>query len=154
MQVSRRDAGLAFAGVLLLAIAVVRVAVPDRLRLRALSVQGLDIDDEPLPSGDTISREKRWSPPTDIYLMGWQYRNGGSSAGSELSLLREPGTLRLFVVSRENNPANPAFFQNGAAFRVAKGEELVARYTITNTGPPARIVGAHVLLFYVPVEGN
>src|SRR3954454_14841675 len=91
MQVSRRDAALAFAGLLLLAIAIVRVAVPDRLRLRALSVQGLDIDDEPLPSGDTITREKRWSPPTDIYLMGWQYRNGGSSAGSELSLLREPG---------------------------------------------------------------
>jgi hypothetical protein len=154
VEISRRDAALAAASLLLLATAVVRMATPSRPPLRPVSVEGLDIKDEPLASGVTLTREARWMPPTDVYLMGWQYWNGGTAGGGELTVFREPGSLRLFTASRDDNSANPFFFQNGAAFLVRKGEEMVLRYRISNTGPAGRTNGAHVLFFFVPVEGN
>ena len=154
MEVSRRDAAIAAASLFLMATAVVRMATPSRPALRPLSVEGLDVRTEPIASAQTITRDARWKAPTDVYLMGWQYWNGGAQGGGEIVVFREPGSLRLFTADRNDNSANPFFFQNGAAFRLQKGEEIVLRYRLTNTGPPGQTNGAHLLIFFVPVEGN
>ena len=154
MEISRRDAALAAGALFLLATAIVRLATPSRPALRPLSVEGLDIPDEPMGTGATITRETKWTASTDVYLMGWQYWNGGALGGGELTVFRQPGELRLFTASRDDNSANPFFFQNGAAFRIQRGEIIVLRYRISNTGPSGTTRGAHLLLYFVPVEGN
>jgi hypothetical protein len=154
MEISRRDAALAAAALFLLATAIVRLATPSRPALRSLSIEGLDIPDEPMGTGATLTRETKWKASTDVYLMGWQYWNGGALGGGELTVFRQPGELRLFTAKRDDNSANPFFFQNGAAFRIQRGEEIVLRYWISNTGPPGTTRGARLLLYFVPVEGN
>lgn len=155
MPFSRRDVVIGAGLILLLAVAIVRTAVPDRSRLRPMSIQGLEIPDEPIDSGATLTREASWSPLADIYVMGWQYRNGGEDAWSSLTLLRQPGEIALFTVrGRAGNPANPAFFQNGGVFLVRRGEQLMIRYTINNTGRTGRTMGASALVYFVGAEGN
>lgn len=48
MQLSRRDALLGAGAFLLLAVAIVRTATPDRSRIRRLSVEAIDIESEPI----------------------------------------------------------------------------------------------------------
>lgn len=153
MNVEKRDLVLAAGAFLLVAVGVVRTAMPDRYRLRPLSVQGMDIVSEPIGTRETLTREVTWSPPVDVYVMGWSYRIGGFTAGGELSMFA--GTTRLFEVAAADAPAsNPSFFQNGAGFLLRQGDKLTLRYRLTNTGPPGQTRGAGALVYFVPVEGN
>ena len=68
---NRRDLWLAGGALLLLAIAAVRLAVPDRSRLRPLSIEGVDLKMGPVPAGQTITQETTWEPPDDVYILGW-----------------------------------------------------------------------------------
>jgi hypothetical protein len=62
IRTSRRDLALWGAGLLLLAVALVRLAVPDRARLRSVSIEAMDIASEPIGQGQTVDREATWSP--------------------------------------------------------------------------------------------
>jgi hypothetical protein len=150
--VNRRDLALWGAGLLLLAIAIVRLAVPDRSRLRPLSMQGFDVQSERIEQGQTLTRESRWEPPVDVFVMGWVPRLGAPGSGATVQLL--DGETRLFEYVDGHLALNQTVFPAGTGYLLRKGRALLFRYRITNTGPPAETRGASALVYYVPVEGN
>lgn len=152
IRTTRRDLALWGAGLLVLAVALVRLAVPDRARLRPLSVEGIDIPSEPVAQGQTIERRATWSPPDDVYLLGWDY-DLASGASPRLRLLH--GDTRLFMVGGDAGAGSGhALFPTGAGYRVRKGETLTLVFSVTNLGPPGESRGASALLYFVPVAGN
>lgn len=152
MNVRGRDFALASGVVLLLAVAVVRLAVPDRSRIRPLSVTGLDVPSEPIAQGETITRERSFAAPADVYVVGWSYRIGAPTAGPELQLLCRD--VRLFTARGTDALQNPAFFPAGTAFRVQRGESVTLRFRLSNAGPAGESHGASALVYFVPVMGN
>ncbi|MET0555185.1 MAG: hypothetical protein ABW221_19235 [Vicinamibacteria bacterium] len=151
IRTTRRDLALWGAGLLLLAVALVRLAVPDRARLRSVSIEAMDIASEPIGQGQTIERQATWNPPDDVYLLGWNYEVDTRAAPS-LRLLH--GNTRLFMVGGSSATTDVAAFPGGTGFRVRKGEKLTLTFSLTNGGPPGETHGASVLLYFVPVEGN
>src|SRR5438105_15520582 len=84
MEIKRQEFALGIGLVILLAVAIVRtIIVPDRSRLRPVSVEGLDILSEPIGQGQRIVREKTWNPPANVYLLGWNYRLGPGALGTD-----------------------------------------------------------------------
>jgi hypothetical protein len=150
IRMTRRDLALWGAGALLLAAALVRLAVPDRSRLRPISIEAIDIASEPIAQGQTIERQAVWNPPDDVFLLGWSY-DVETSAAPSLRLLH--GQTRLFMVGRSGG-ASEASFPAGVGYRVRKGETLTLVFRLTNGGPPGETHGASALLYFVPVEGN
>ncbi len=148
----RHEKALAAALTLLFAVAIVRTAIPDRSRLRPISVEGIDIPSETIGEGQRVVRDKTWSPPTDVYLLGWNYRIGAEALGSDLVLLVDD--VRLFHVRKGDYAANPTFFQNGSAYRIRKGQTVKLLYAVMNTGPAGETRGAGALLYFVEAEGN
>ena len=151
IRTRRRDLALWGAGALLLVAAIVRLAVPDRARVRPVSIEAIDIATEPIAQGQTIERQATWSPPDDVYLLGWNY-DVETSAAPTLRLLH--GNTRLFMVGGSGGTADHTFFPAGTAYRVRKGEALTLVFRVTNGGPPGETHGAAVLIYFVPVEGN
>ena len=152
MQIQRNQALAGIGLTLLFAVAIVRTAVPDRSRLRPLSVEGIDIPTEKIGEGQRIVREKTWAPPTDVYLLGWNYRIGAEALGTDLILMVDD--VRVFHMRKGDPAANPAFFQNSGAYRIRRGQTVKLVYAVTNTGPGGETRGAGALLYFVPVEGN
>jgi hypothetical protein len=150
IRTTRRDLALWGAGALLLTAALVRLAVPDRARLRPVSIEAIDIASEPIAQGQTIERQAIWNPPDDVYLLGWNY-DVETRASPSLRLLH--GQTRLFMVGGQGGAAH-ALFPAGAGYRVRKGEALTLVFRLTNFGPPGETHGASALLYFVPVEGN
>ncbi len=153
MQVKRHELFLGSCVLLLLATGIVRIAVPDRSRMRPVSVEGIDIADEEIASGAAIVREKQWQPPADVYVIGWSYFVGAPAANPELTLADGDTTLFLGIKSAES-PLNPAFLQGGTGYRLSKGHPLTLRLKMRNTGAPGHTLGARALVYFVPVEGN
>ena len=151
IRTTRRDLALWGAGALLLVAALVRMAVPDRARIRPVSIEAIDIASEPIGEGQTIERQATWSPPDDVYLLGWNY-DVETRAAPTLRLLH--GKTRLFMVGGTGGTADSAVFPLGTGYRVRKGETLTLTFRLTNGGPPGETHGAAVLLYFLPVEGN
>jgi hypothetical protein len=151
IRTTRRDLALWGAGALLLTAALVRVAVPDRARLRPASIEAIDIATEPIAQGQTIERQGIWNPPDDVYLLGWNY-DLRTSAAPSLRLMH--GNTRLFMAGGAGGTSGHALFPTGTAYRVRKGEALTLVLRVTNGGPPGETHGASVLLYFVPVAGN
>jgi hypothetical protein len=153
MQIRRHELFLGGCILLLLATGIVRIAVPDRSRLRPISVEGLDIPDEEIASGASILRERQWQPPTDVYVLGWTYFIGAPQANPEVVLV--DGNTTLFLGLKNTQfPLNPSYFQAGTGYRLAKGHPLTFRMSLKNTGPPGHTLGARALIYFIPVEGN
>jgi hypothetical protein len=150
--VRRQDLVIGSAVAVLLAVAILRTAVPDRARLRGLSIQGMDIPSETIAAGERVVRETTWSPPSEIYILGWNYRIGAEALGADLVLMVDDA--RVFHMRRGDTAANPAFFPTGGAYRVRKNQKVKLLYAITNTGPAGETRGAGALVYFVPVEGN
>jgi hypothetical protein len=151
IRTTRRDLALWGAGALLLTAALVRLAVPDRARIRPVSIEAIDIASEPIGQGATIERQATWNPPDDVYLLGWNY-DLKTGAAPTLRLLH--GNTRLFMVGGAAGTADHALFPSGTAYRVRKGEALTLVFRVTNGGPPGETHGASVLLYFVPMAGN
>lgn len=151
IRTTRRDLALWGAGLLLLAVALVRLAVPDRARLRSLSIEGMDIASEPIGQGQTIHRQATWNPPDDVYLLGWNYAVDTRAAPTLRLLL---GDTRLFMVGGSSATSDVALFPAGTGFRVRKGEKVTLDFSLTNGGPAGETHGASVLLYFVPLESN
>lgn len=151
-RLTRNETLLAAGCLLLLAVGVVRLAVPDRSRIRALSLQGLDIATEPIEHGQTLQREKVWQPPDDVYVLGWNPWVGAESAGGELTLFAEG--VRLFFYVQGPSAANHTVYPAGTGYLLRKGQKLTLRYRLANLGPAGETKGAGALVYFVPVEGN
>ena len=151
-RLTRNEALVGAACLLLLAVGVVRLAVPDRSRIRALSLQGFDIGSEPIDHGQTLQREKTWQPPDDVYILGWNPWVGAESSAGELTLMA--AGVRLFFFVQGQQGANHTGYPAGTGYRLRKGEALTLRYRLVNMGPPGETKGAGALVYLVPVEGN
>jgi hypothetical protein len=151
-RLTRNEALAGAACLLLLAVGVVRLAVPDRSRIRPLSLQGFDIPSERIDHGLTLEREKVWQPPDDIYIVGWNPWVGASSSGGELTLLA--GGVRLFLFTQGQGGANQTVYPGGTGYLLRKGQPLTLRYRLLNMGPAGDTKGAGALVYFVPVEGN
>jgi hypothetical protein len=161
---NRREALFAAASALLLATAVVRIATPDRPRLRPLSIAPFEVREADVPAGETVTLEAHWSPPSDVYVMGWSPWIGLPPAAvfdAEVMVYQRDAKTTVFVMGQrgagtgaldtwrhENLPS-------GTGYLVRKGEPLTLRYRVENGGPaPFSTRGATALLYFVPAEGN
>jgi hypothetical protein len=152
LRLTRIEALVAAAGLVLLAVAVVRLAVPDRSRMRPLSIEGITIKSQPIGQAETTHAEATWGPPEDVYIVGWAYHVG--AAPGILTLIAPPGDTVLMRVRGGSDEIRPQFVAAGAGYRLRKEQQLRARLDVTNTGPAGETHGAIVLVYYVPVEGN
>ena len=152
LRLSRNEALIGAACLLLLAVGLVRLAVPDRSRIRALSLQGFDIPSERIEQGQTLERERVWEPPDDVYVVGWNPWVGAESSAGEITLFA--GGVRLFYFVQGEGAANPTVYPGGTGYLLRKGERLSLRYRLANLGPAGETKGAGALVYFVPVEGN
>jgi len=152
LRLTRNEAVVGAASLLLLAVGVVRLAVPDRSRMRPLSLQGFDIPSERIDHGQILERERVWEPPDDVYVVGWNPWVGAESSGGELTLFA--GGTRLFYFVQRESTANHTVYPGGTGYLLRKGERLRLRYRLVNLGPAAETKGAGALVYFVPVEGN
>lgn len=151
-RLTRNEALIAGGCLLLLAVGVVRLAVPDRSRLRAVSLQGFDIPSEAIDHGQTLQRESVWRPPDDVYILGWNPWVGAAASGGELTLFASG--VRLFFFAQGDSAANHTAYPGGTGYVLRKGEPLTLRYRLVNMGPAGETKGAGALVYFVPVEGN
>jgi hypothetical protein len=159
-----RDLLIGGAILLLLAVALVRMAVPDRSRIRPISIEGFDIKSERVDPGQVLTRELPWSPPDDVYVMGWNPYLGAPSDAkydADIMLYHPDRKLTVFVTGYRVTPPTSTdawrFYSlpPHTGFLLQKGERLVLRYRITNTGPQSfETNGATALVYFVPVVGN
>jgi hypothetical protein len=152
LRLTRNEAVIGAACLLLLAVGVVRLAVPDRSRIRPLSLQGFDISSERIDHGQVLERERVWQPPDDVYVVGWNPWVGAASSGGELTLFA--GGVRLFFFVQGDSAANHTVYPAGTGYLLRKGEKLALRYRLVNMGPAGETKGAGALVYFVPVEGN
>ena len=149
---------------LLLAIAIVRLAVPDRSRLRPLSVEAVWIRSRAVPAGETIVGEEQWTPPADVYVVGWNPWLGmPANVGFEAKVMLYTAEAKttLFVAGLQGFPPGtvdtwrPFALPQGTGYRCERGQPLTFRYEVTNRGGAAfETRGAGVILYFVPVQGN
>ena len=152
LNLSRQELALWAGALLLLAVAIVRLAVPDRSRIRPLSLEGFEIPSETIDQGQTLTRERSWDPPTDVYIMGWSPRIMARGSGATLQLMA--GDVRLFEMVEGSAEWGQGIFPDGAGFLLRKGQKLVLRFRIINGGTPVQTLGANALVYFVPAEGN
>jgi hypothetical protein len=161
---SRRDLLMAAGALLLLAVAIVRLAVPERSRIRPLSIEAFEVPGQSIGPSETATKEAPWAPPTDVYVMGWNPWIGAPSsvaydADLQVYLPQERQTIFIFG-QRVTPPGTVDAWRSfslpaGTGFKVLKGQQLSFRFRITNIGKQAfETGGALALLYFVPVEGN
>jgi len=155
MNISRRDLALTAAGLPLVAIAVVRLAVPDRSRLRPLSVEAIQIPSEPIKNGQSIERSFEWLPPEDVYVVGWGPRANAKGSGAEMTLFTPgPPAMLLFDYAEDGRPNRNEYAAPGTGFLVRKGSPVKLRFRLNNGGPDSMTLGGVALIYFVPVAGN
>jgi hypothetical protein len=162
--VQRRDLIIAGGSLLLLAIAVLRLATPSHERIRPLSIEGIELDLGRVDPGQTVTREKTWMPPDDVYLLGWNAWLGGPTAGdvdADLMLYDAQARTAIFRMAPASRAANPSALWNasalppGTGYRALKGRPLTFRCRVTNVGATSiEPKGTTALVYFVPVEGN
>jgi hypothetical protein len=161
---TRRDLFMAAGALLLLAIAIVRLAVPERSRIRPLSIEAFEVEGQPIEPSETVIKETPWTPPTDVYVMGWNPWIGAPSnvaydADLQVYLPDERETIFIFG-QRVTPPGTVDAWRSfslpqGTGYKVLKGQKLAFRYRITNFDSESFDTrGAASLLYFVPVEGN
>lgn len=137
----------------MLGAGLAHMAAPKRQPMRSLAIEGIHIPSEPIAQGQTITREATWQPPVDVYVIGWNYSIGSPTAGPEVLLLHKDTTL-FFGSKGSAASANPAFYGEGAGFKVLAGEPVKLRLTITNQGVAGETRGAQALVFFVASDSN
>lgn len=149
MRLGAKELLLAAGILALLAVGLCRLMAPARPPMRAVSVEGLQVPSEIVGQGQIVTREVHWSPPDDVYLIGWHPLVGAPQAEPELML--RVGEVRIFE-TRGWAPA--ASFPAGSGFLVRKGQSVTLRFTLANEDPARQSGGARALLYFVPVAGN
>lgn len=137
----------------MLGAGLARMAAPKRQPMRAIAIEGIHIRSEPIAQGQTVTREQAWQPPVDVYVVGWNYSIGSLTAGPELLLLHQD-TVLFFGPKGGVAAGNPAFYGEGAGYKVLAGEPVKLRLTITNEGAAGETRGAQALVYFVAADSN
>ena len=143
------------AGLLLLAVAIVRIAVPDRSRIRVLSVEAIQIPAEPIKNGQSIEHTFDWIPPDDVYVVGWGPRPNAKNSGAQMTLFTPgPPAMLLFDYAEDGRPHQNEYAAPGTGFLVRRGSAVKLRFRINNGRPDSSTQGGVALIYLVPVAGN
>jgi hypothetical protein len=142
-------------GTILLAVAIVRLAIPDRSRLRALSVEAIRIASEPIKHDQSLERTFEWLPPEDVYIVGWGPRANAKNSGAEMTLFMPgPPPMLLFDYAEDGRPSRNEYAAPGTGFLVKKGAPVKLRFRVNNGGPDSQTLGGVALIYFVPAAGN
>lgn len=148
---TRRDLLILAASCALLGLALFRLLSPSGLPTRRISVEAIGIKSQPIRSGESATQEASWTPPDDVFVVGWAPDVGAPEALPELHLLS--GSTSIFSIrpgpGGQSSP--PAFFPAGIGFLVARGEALRLQLRVINTGPEGETGGARALIYFHPV---
>lgn len=147
---NRRDLAILAVSSALLGMALFRVLAPPVPPTRQLSVEAVEIKSKPIRSGESLVQESSWTPPDDVYVVGWAPDLGAPSALPELYL--RVGETTIFLAPRASlEGLKPAFLPSGSGFLVRKGEIVKLRLQINNSGPDGESRGARALIYFHPV---
>lgn len=147
---NRRDLIILAVSSALLGMALFRVLAPPTPLTRQISVEAVEIKSKPIKSGESLTQESSWTPPDDVYIVGWAPDLGAPSAAPELYLVT--GGTTLFLAPRSSLEGLKAtFLPSGNGFLVRKGETLTLRLQMLNSGPDGETRGARALIYFHPV---
>ena len=145
---NRRDLTILAVSSALLGMALFRIVSPATPLTRQISVEAVEIRSKPIKSGESLTQESSWTPPDDVYVVGWAPDLGAPSAAPELYLVSKGTTI--FLAPRASLEG-PAFLPSGTGFLVRKGETVTLRLQMLNTGPDGETRGARALIYFHPV---
>ena len=160
---SRRDLLLAGGALVLLAIGILRLATPDRPRIRAVAIEGVSTKPRPVGPGETVTEEGIWQPPDDVYVLGWDPIVGAGVGQYDVDImLYESATQTTLFHATQSVSAGSALHSwpattlpLGTGYLARKGSPLKFRIMIGNTGTTTvQPRAASALIYYVRVEGN
>jgi hypothetical protein len=147
---NRRDLVFLALGCALLGLAVFRLLSPAEAATRRISVEAVEIRSAPIKSGESLVQESSWTPPDDVFIVGWAPDLGAPSALPELYL--RAGETTVFLAPRASlEGLKPAFLPSGTGFLVRRGETVKLRLQINNSGPDGESRGARALIYFHPV---
>ena len=146
---NRRDLTILAVSSALLGMALFRI-VPATPLTRQISVEAVEIRSTPIKSGESLTQESSWTPPDDVYVVGWAPDLGAPSAAPELYLVSKGTTI--FLAPRASlEGLKAAFLPSGTGFLVRKGETVTLRLQMLNSGPDGETRGARALIYFHPV---
>jgi hypothetical protein len=161
---SRRDIALGAGLLLLLVVGVLRIALPERADLRPLSIESIELQMGRIDPGQTVTRERDWLPPDDVYVLGWNAWIGAPATGTldaDLMLYDGLAHTAIFLMSQPAGPAavppgwRSASLPPGTGYRARKNRAITFRCRISNTGASSvEPRGTTALVYFVPVAGN
>lgn len=147
---NRRDLTILAVSSALLGMALFRIVSPATPLTRQISVEAVEIRSKPIKSGESLTQESSWTPPDDVYVVGWAPDLGAPSAAPELYLVSKGTTI--FLAPRASlEGLKAAFLPSGTGFLVRKGETVTLRLQMLNSGPDGETRGARALIYFHPV---
>lgn len=147
---NRRDLAILALSSALLGVAGFRLLLPGGSPTRQLSVEAVEIKSKAIKSGEALTQEASWTPPDDVYIVGWAPDLGAPGALPELYLVS--GGTTIFLAPRASLEGLKAtFLPAGTGFLVRKGASVSLRLQMINSGADGETRGARALIYFHPV---
>ncbi len=147
---NRRDLAFLALCCALLGVAVFRILSPAEGATRRISVEAVEIRSAPIKSGESLVQESSWTPPDDVFIVGWAPDLGAPGARPGLYLMA--GSTAIFMAERGSvEGLKSVFLPSGTGYLVRKGETVKLRLQINNSGPDGESRGARALIYFHPV---
>lgn len=147
---NRRDVVILLLSSALLGVAAFRLLGPPGPAIRRISVEAVEIKSAPIKRDESLVQEASWTPPDDVFVVGWAPDLGAPSALPELYL--RSGETTIFLAPRASlEGLKAAFLPSGTGFLIRKGETVKLRLQMNNSGPDGETKGARALIYFHPV---
>ncbi len=147
---TRRDLLILAASCAVLGLALFRLLAPSGQTTRRISVEAVEIKSRPIKSGESAIQEASWTPPDDVFVVGWVPDVGAPEARPNLFLMS--GSTAIFKIERGSiEGLRTTFLPAGTGYLTRKGETIKLRLQIDNSGPDGVSGGARALIYFHPV---
>ena len=147
---TRRDLLTLAASCALLGLVLFRLLSPSGAPTRRISVEAMEIKSQPIRSGESATQEASWTPPDDVFVVGWAPDVGAPEARPNLFLMS--GSTAIFRIERGSvEGLRATFLPAGTGYLARKGETIKLRFQIDNSGPDGVSGGARALIYFHPV---
>lgn len=134
----------------LLGLALFRILSPREGATRRISVEAVEVRNSPIKSGESLTQEASWTPPDDVFIVGWAPSLGASGARAKVYLVS--GQTTIFAMEQGiGEPLPTIFLPSGTGYLVRKSEPVRLRLQINNSGPEGETGGARALIYFHPV---
>lgn len=113
-------------------------------------MEAVEIPSQPIKRGESSISEASWTPPDDVFIVGWAPDLGAPAALPSLYLMS--GATAILRVERGSvEGLRTTFLPSGTGYLARKGERIQLRLQLQNTGPDGETGGARVLIYFHPV---